>query len=327
MTAGPGPRVAKAVLLAALLSPSRAGWAASNATVTLDDQWYTGSLLSPSGALPRAGILAFEPYLILTDQTGAFDPTGHSHVVNNAARALSSSTLFKYGLTDHLSIQVLPTIAYGWNRSSSSSGLKLGDLPAELQYRFLDADNSRLRPALTVFFGLDLPLGDYDRLHRSLDGVGTGAWALRFGLLSQSAYLVGGKPLRLRVYANARLPLAAVEVRDASVYDTNTGFQGLASPGIAASFGFSVEYGLTQRWVFAFDAVRDTQDGTRLHGHYPQAADFGQSIGSSGDWTVAPAVEYNFSPRFGFIGGAALTTAGHSNRNLVEPQIALNCVF
>jgi hypothetical protein len=104
---------------------------------------------------------------------------------------------------------LLPSVTYGWNRSSTTSGVKLGDLPAELQYRFVDADNARFRPALTAFLGLDLPLGDYDRLLRPLDGVGTGAWALRVGLLRQSAYLVAGKPLRLRLYANARQPLAA----------------------------------------------------------------------------------------------------------------------
>jgi hypothetical protein len=328
MMSGPRRRTIPAVLVAAcLLSGARGGWATDNASVSLEDQWYTGSLLSPSGAAPHQGMLGFEPYLIFTDQTGAFDSTGRSRAADPALRSLSSTTLFKYGLTDHLSIQFLPTISYGWNRASTTSGLKFGDLPVELQFRFMDPDNARLRPALTAFLGMDVPLGDYDRLLRPLDGVGTGAWALRIGLLSQSAYLVSDKPLRLRVYANARQPVAAVGLHGASVYDTNAGFQGQANPGIAASFGFSLEYGLTQRWVLAFDAVRDIQDGNRLHGHYPQQADFGESTGSIGDWTVAPAIEYNFSSRFGFIAGAAVTVAGHNTRNQVEPQIALNCVF
>jgi hypothetical protein len=65
----------------------------SNATVGLGDQWYTGSLLSPSGALPHQGMLGLEPYLIFADQTGGFDSTGPSRAVGSASRSLSSSTL------------------------------------------------------------------------------------------------------------------------------------------------------------------------------------------------------------------------------------------
>ena len=313
-----------ALLIAAGGNPAHA---ANDITVGLDDQWYTGSLLSPSGAMPHAGMVSIEPYLIFADQTGQFDAGGHSGPVAAASRSLTSSTLFKYGLTDRFSLQLLPAFSYGWDKIDTSSGLKLEDLPVELQYRFLDADDRRLRPALTAFLGLNLPLGDFDRLRRAEDGVGTGAWSIRTGLLSQSAYLVAGKPLRLRVYANLTQPIAAVGLHGASVYDTDAGFAGQATPGFAASIGTSLEYGLTQRWVAAFDAVRDIQDGNRLRGHGPDGIRFGESEGATGDWTLAPALEYNFSGHVGFIAGAALTVAGHNTKNIVSPQIAVNFVY
>ena len=39
-------------------------------------QWFTGSLEAPSPALPKAGMLAIEPYVIYQVNTGAYGSSG-----------------------------------------------------------------------------------------------------------------------------------------------------------------------------------------------------------------------------------------------------------
>ena len=104
---------------------------------TVQDQWFTGSLEAPSPALSKAGVIAIEPYGIYTGDTGVYNSDwGHYSVPNNL-NELQSETLIKYGITDQLSVQALPSFNYAWNGLYHSNGtdLGMGDLPVEFQYR------------------------------------------------------------------------------------------------------------------------------------------------------------------------------------------------
>ena len=216
-----GKRVGWALLaLAAAASMSRNA-SAQTADDTVANQWFTGSLEAPSPALSKAGGIAIEPYAIYTGNTGAYNGGGGHYSVSHDLNQAQSVTLLEYGITDRLSIQALPSFAYSWNDQTTSNGVGAGDLPLDLKYRFIDQNDKTGSPSVTVDLGMNFPIGAYDRLSTQLDGLGTGAYTAKEGLLLQSLFDTwGDHPMRLRLFGAAYEPLANVTVHDVSVYGT-----------------------------------------------------------------------------------------------------------
>ena len=146
-------------------------------------QWYTGSLVSPSGAMTKKGMFAWEPYMTYSQPVGQFNSNGMIQPLHPRQKAVGNFTLYKYSITDAISIQLTPAISYRWKKgNNTSSGLKFGDLPVDLMWRYVDADPTRYIPALSIFAGMAMPTGDYNRLGRAQDGVGAGAYTFRLAL-------------------------------------------------------------------------------------------------------------------------------------------------
>ena len=309
-------------LLAAVAAPGIAR-AQVPGNPAVQAQWFTGSLEAPSPALPKAGTLAIEPYVIYQANTGQYGNNGSHRSAANNVRQMESTTLLKYGITDRLSIAALPSFVHAWNGQAHFTGI--GDLPAELEYRLNDENNETGFPSVTASMGISFPTGNYDRLHAPLDGLGSGAWTLKEGLLLQSLFdTAGDHPLRLRLYGAAFEPMANVAVNDKSVYGTEQGFVGHAAPGLAANFGLGAGYALDRRWVLAFDVVQNFAHGSRLMG-IDAAGNF-MNAKAAGDsrTAVAPAIEYNLSGHLGIIAGVEFSVAGRNISSYIAPQIALS---
>lgn len=305
------------------LSVSRA----FSASQTVPEQWYTGSLFSPSPAETKAGALAVEPYFQGAVPSGRFDAQGEIRPVT-AQRSVSQYTLIKYGLTDRLSIYSLPTFSYGWGKGQSSTGVKFNDLPIELHYNILTARPTRYRPSVTAYLGFIAPTGNYSGLSQSQNGVGQGVWFLRFGFQSQSVYRLMGHAARLRIWAVGRQPLTTAHLHDITSYGTSTGFLGTAHPGTFGNEGASFEYGLTKSWVMSLDLYGTWAGSTELTGKYRKTSQVVHTRSSwSGSYNLGPAMEYNWSPAMGFIGGVIVPFTGHNASRAIMPEVAVNMVF
>lgn len=293
---------------------------------TVRAQWFTGTLEAPSPALPKAGLLAIEPYLIDQANFGAYDNTGVRQSSQDEVHQATSVTVFKYGITDRLSIEALPSVAHAWNDQTRATGV--GDLPAELEYRLNDENNKTGRPSVTVAIGGTAPLGRYDRLNTPLDGLGSGAYTLKESLLFQSLFDTWEHhPMRVRMYGTASEPAGGVSVQDVSVYGTAQGFRGNATPGSSGEIGIGVSYGLTQSWVLACDLLQTSTDGSRVRGVDASETSVDTTTAESRRAAVAPAMEYNFSGRMGLIAGVEFSISGRNSASYVAPQIALSMAF
>jgi hypothetical protein len=289
-------------------------------------QWFTGSLEAPSPALPKAGLLAIEPYLIFQDNLGSFDKGGARHSSQDVVHQAISVTVFKYAITDRLSIEALPSFVNVRNDQTRVTGL--GDLPAELEYRFSDENGKTGLPSVTVALGGNLPLGRYDGLNTPLDGLGSGAYTVKESVVLQSLFDTWGHhPARVRVYGAAHQPTGDVSLHDVSVYGTAQGFRGHATPGGSGVVGIGAGYAFTQRWVLAFDVHQKFSRGARLNGVDVSGTSVNTTGALSRHASVAPAMEYNFSGRMGLIAGVEFSIAGRSSSSYVAPQIALSMVF
>ncbi len=300
---------------------------APSQTKVLDEQRYTGSILSPSGAITKAGVLALEPYFQSTISRGAYQANGSVKNSKHRTDSADSFLLIKYGITDNLTIQATPQVNYAWNGKTTSSSVHFSDLPVEFQYRWIDQDNLHYRPSFTTFLGMNFPTADFDQLDRALDANGSGQYALRFGIHAQAAYEVFHRALRFRWWGVGRKPLGHRTVKGISYYGTDSSFEGTVRGGLFGNAGFAFEYGLTKEWVLAFDFQYDWAQGTHIKGNDKHMGYLQHITGASHDFQVAPGIEYNFTPAVGFIAGAAITVDGHNTNDFVQPQCAVNIVF
>ena len=307
------------VLAAAHVSAQVPGDAAVQA------QWFTGTLEAPSPAFPKAGLIGVEPYVIYQRNTGDYDTAGTRLEVPHDIRQMNSETLIKYGITDRLSVQAVAAFAHVWNDQTTFTGVE--DLPMEFDYRFNDENNKTGLPSITASVGISFPIGDYQGLQSSLAGLGSGAFTLKEGLLAQSLFdSPGHHPVRLRLYGVGYEPAADVSLHDVSVYGSHAGFVGHAAPGLSGILGIGGGYGLTRRWVLAFDFVQTLAHGSMLVGT-DGGTPVNQQAAGSAQSSIAPAVEYNFSGHVGLIAGEELSIAGRNSSSYFAPQIALSIAY
>jgi hypothetical protein len=278
-------------------------------------------MLAPSAATLPRGHFLIEPYL--------YD------VIATHSNGFGSLTYVNYGLVDRVTIGLIPTA--GFNKVSngpSSSGVGLGDLTFQAQYRLTKFHVGSWIPTTSVAVQETLPTGKYDRLgDRPSDGLGSGAHTTTLALYSQTYFwLPNGRILRMRLNVSQGLS-NNVNVEDVSVYGTEAGFRGRAKPGSSIFVNASWEYSLTRRWVLALDATYRRNGNTRATGYHirdPTGAQNPPSIqldsGSSEVFALAPAIEYSWKPNLGVLLGARLIPAGHNRQATITPAVAINFV-
>ena len=282
-----------------------------------DDAWWTGPMLANSAdTLPRGHVL-IEPYL--------YD------VASKGADRFGSRAYVLYGLTDRLTVGLIPII--GYNRISGapdSSRVGFADQILQAQFRLTRFQEGSRLPTISLLLQESVPTGRYDRLQRASDGMGQGAWATTLGVNAQSYFwMPNGRILRVRLNL-ARTFASHADVDGASVFGTGSDFQGRASLGAGYSIDTAFEYSLTRGWVLALDLFHSHNDATHLVGHddtpgLPRMP-VRTRIGASDAFGYAPAVEYNFSPTLGVLLGVRVITGGHNTQRSVTPAIAVNYV-
>jgi hypothetical protein len=313
-----------AVVLVAVTQVGRAAERQSR-----DDAWWTGPLLAASpGTLPPGHFL-IEPYVFDAIPRGHYDNDGTRHSGPHANN-LGSQSYVLYGLTDRVSVGLIPRFGFndpGNGRSSSKVGV--GDLTVQAQYGLSRYAEGSWIPTTAFVIQETLPIGKYDRLgDRPADGLGTGAYSTTLALYSQYFFwMPNGRILRTRLDFSYSIS-GSTSVRDVSVYGTGEGFRGRARPGNSTLIDAAWEYSVTRNWVLALDVEYQHGSNTRVAGlDLHRSSPFELNSGPGHTWSLAPAIEYNFNSRVGVIAGAKLTVSGRNATALVIPVAAINIVI
>ena len=299
------------------------GVANANTNQPRDDAWWTGPLLAASPGSLTPGHFLIEPYLFDAIPQGHYDNDGQRHPAPHA-NDFGSQSYVLYGLTDRVGVGLIPR--FGFNDVSvgrDSSKVGVGDLSVQAQYGLTKFQEGSWIPTTAFVVQETLPTGKYDRLgDRPADGLGLGTYSTNLALYSQYFFwMPNGRILRTRLDVSYQISGSA-GVRGVSVYGTEEGFRGRARPGNVTVVDAAGEYSMTQHWVLAMDVVYEHDGSTHIHG---AGLDF--NTGESHNWSLAPAIEYNFNSRVGIIAGAKLTVAGRNATALVIPVAAVNIVI
>jgi hypothetical protein len=296
---------------------------------SLDDAWWTGPLLAPSAnTLPRGHVL-IEPYLYDVITEGFYNASGSRQSVPHG-NEFGSLTYINYGLANRFTVGVIPV--FGYNEVSqglNSSDVGMGDLNVQAQYRLRLFREASWLPTMSINVQETLPTGKYDELgDRPSDGLGSGAYTTTIGLYTQTFFWMPNRRI-LRARFNVTQAFShSMNLQDVSVYGTTQGFRGHASPGAALFVDLAAEYSITRHWVLAGDAVYRHQYNTPVNGYNISDPNLAVSFnsGSSQVFGLAPAFEYNFNSKVGFIAGARIFPAGKNTTDSFTPVIAVNIV-
>tara|TARA_B100002052_G_scaffold287501_1_gene302508 strand:- start:1190 stop:2290 length:1101 start_codon:yes stop_codon:yes gene_type:complete len=298
----------------------------------MSDALFTGPLAAPNAtALPK-GHWDIEPYLIDSIQYASFDDDWSQTDVKDS-HALRSVTLMQYGLTDRLSIALLPTFGYNIPADgSTSSGPQLGDMTVRAHYMLHKFTEGEPWPTFSLSYAQGFPTGKYDGLEgNTADGLGSGVLESTFGIFTQTYFwMPTGRILRTRLNATYTTAFDDASVSGVSVYGTPAGFEGQIDTGDSYAVNLAFEYSLTRHWVPAVDIIYSHSDGAAIRG--VQAANglstpIRSTSGSSELVSIAPALEYNWNGHYGLIVGADVVVAGRNTAATVTPQAALNIYY
>jgi hypothetical protein len=298
-----------------------------------EDAWWTGPLLAASASTLPQGHFLVEPYLFDSIVHERFDTHGGRRAVAHT-QSLGSLTYLLYGVTDRISAGLIPRFGYTQtSQAGRSTGVGMGDLAVQAQYRLAQFQEGSWMPTLSVVLGETFPTGKYDRLgaHPS-DGFGSGVQTTTVSIYAQDFFwMPGGRILRTRLDLSYGFSGSAT-LRDVSVYGTSAGFRGRVSPGDSFTADAAWEYSLTRNWVLALDAVYEYDASTRvagrdLSGHPEPAVAIALNSGSGDSLSFAPAVEYNWSGNIGIIMGVKVPANGRNTSAAIIPVIAVNLVY
>ncbi len=303
---------------------------AATETGGLEHPWMTGPLLAPSGRTIPKGHLNLEPYLFITDDNGIYNRRAAVTPFPSLTN-ISPTMIASYGLTNWMDIALTVPYTYKEEESQNSSGI--GDSSVVLGFQVLRQEPDSWIPNLRLTVGELFPDGNYRNLSPTrlgTDAIGAGSYQTSLGANFQEvSHLRNGKFLSTRLTFTYTIP-SNVTVQGFNSYGGGFGTNGTVDPANVFTADLGLEYTLTQNWVPAIDFVYTTTGNSSFQGT-PGVTANGLPATNGGpsqdELSVAPALEYNFSPRIGVIGGAWFSVTGKNADRFTAGVLAVNFYF
>lgn len=288
--------------------------------------WFTGPLLAPSGHVIPVGHANIEPYVFANVNTGFYDSHWSSHDTKNF-----------YNVNTQIPIQVgiLPRVdfafdpQFSWNHIDGASHWAYNDMPFAFDLQLYYDTPDKWTPAIKLSFRAVAPLGKYQKLDpkdKGTDAGGGGTWSPGIGLtFSNLLHFTGVHFLASRLAFSYSVP-NSVHVKGLNAYGGGHHTYGTVYPGPSFSADLGLEYTLARHWALALDVLYVHSNHTRFSGHKGKTDGVTNVIGapSSEQFSLAPAIEYNFNNNYGIIAGVWFSVAGRNTAEFINGVVAFN---
>ena len=317
------------------------------------DPWFTGPFFAePGQTVPWGHINAY----IQTShmESNAIYNRGWHQEATPTSTSTQISPQFMYGLADKFDIQY--TGYYVINQNEQIAYEHIGDTTIMLGYQALSQTNNL--PNLRITIEQIIPTGLYNNLPASYNGsnvtgIGSNQTTLGFNFdylskLTETHYL--------NMYLNLWYTHAGdVDVRGINAFGGTHLTRGRITPGDSLLLDIASELALTQQWVAVLEGVYIYQQASKFNGvigartnddpvpigkrgktrrfaanpHrlFPNRHNIGNVTignGTLDQFTLTPAIEYNFSENYGVIAGVWFTVAGKNTPVFATPMIMFN---
>lgn len=285
--------------------------------------WFTGPLLAPSGFTVGPGHLVLQPFFDQFVNVGMYNSNWKSESIPNFYN-IQLRIRLKTGILRWMDVQVFPEMNAKLTGNAKTVGF--ADLPVTINFQLLAMGLKDPWPSIKLVFTTFVPCGKYQELRPSLhltDANGTGSWYPEVGaVFSKLWHLSGIHYLEARLFSAYRIGTPA-SVKGLSVYGGDRTTRGVAYPGDIFLTDASIEYNFTQNWGFACDFNYQHRNRSRFSGK----TEIDATLPSSERFSIAPALEYNFSENLGIIGGLWCSIIGRNTPQFFNGMLSLNAYF
>lgn len=291
--------------------------------------WFTGPLFAPGGKTAPPNHFNFEVYGFYTDYFGTYNNNWSSENSREHLYTAQAIPILTYGLTDTIDAQF--NIPYAENRTRHIFNRHIGDVAATLGFQLYQQGINNwfdLRLTVQEIF----PTGRFDDLNptnQGVDGTGVGSYQTGVALNFQHLMLVGNHHVRQRFVVNY-VGSTSANIHGTSVYGGNIGTRGSINPGNLFSLDWAGEFQVTRNWVAVMEAFyfyRTKRTFSGFAGIDEDGNLYDLTQGSASIISLAPAIEYNFSPHYGIIAGVWFPLRGKNISDFISGVVAFNAYF
>ena len=282
--------------------------------------WFTGPLIAPSGYTVRPGSVGIQSYFDSFVRVGSYD----SHWIVRTTPNFYNYRLrvrFRTGITGWMDGEIIPQISYKETEGKSSFGFD--DFIIGLNFQLATPALHDSWPAFKLRLRTAVPCGKYQKLNphcKHTDARGMGSWYPEIALiLSKLWHLSGIHYFEIRAYSGYRFGTPA-SVSGLTVYGGGKGTHGTAYPGDIFFVNSAIQCNFSQNFAFACDFLYSHRNRSRFCGKREVPA----TLPSREEFSLAPALEYNFSKKVGLIGGVWFSFAGRNCPQYINGILSLN---
>lgn len=290
--------------------------------------WYGGPLLTGSGNVMEPGYVNINPSIQITDNYAAFNKNRKSHSITdfiqvNPVLSLGLGLIKRFDAT--LNVQMF------YQSEGSKKSNQIGDTSLKIAFAILK--ESPYIPALKISVKEIFPTGKYKNLTHykaTVQATGSGSYVTEFGIgISKIVWWWLVHPMQLRLSLNYGVP-AKTKVKNFNTYGGGFGTDGKVSPGNYFIGSFGYEFSVIQKVVLALDVAYEyfnkspfkgvngvDKDGNTAFSKFP----------SSDNLSLAPAIEYVFTPDIALICGVWFRVYGRNTFNFAAGIINFSYGF
>jgi hypothetical protein len=294
--------------------------------------WLTGPLLAPAANVVGDGAYNIEPYFFVTKNPAIYDKNWNAQSIP-PQWSLSVQAPAWVGLTDWCDITFIP--AAGWNdKKSGGAAWTLLDFNMQLDFQIWHQNwsDSSWIPSIKLGLRETLPTGKYRNLNPqklSADQGGFGSWVSSLQLaFGRVFHITGYQFLNVRLVGQYAYYSSPVHVKGYNAYGGGIGANGTIHPGSYETLDLGLEYSVSRHWAFALDVVGYWQSKSKFRGYGGQ--DFllrtptTVAKAAAIEYSLAPAIEYNWNANLGMITGVWFTIVGKEISELYSFVFAVN---
>lgn len=293
-----------------------------------DNPWLTGPLITPSSVVVPVGHANFEPYLYVVAVTGSYD-RNWDVVRRETLWETSLQPTLQIGLTSWMDCQFTPVLFY--NYTQHKANWEFGDFPFQFDFQiFTPRGMDDWMPYMKLTIGEIFPTGKYRNLNPKrlgAENVGGGSFQTFMAIdIGKLFHLWDIHFMTARLNIEYLLP-APTKLKGFNAYGGGFGTKARLFPGKTLEVDFGMEITLAKTWALACDVVGTWVGKTHYSGNPGKNADGTPAIlgmGSSAQFSLAPAIEYNWSANLGVIAGGWFTVLGRNSSRFWSSVIAVN---
>ncbi len=294
------------------------------------EPWFTGTLLGNTSVVVPGGNILFQPYLFAFDQFGRYDSHWKAH---STPDKVSVIPLFfsQIGITKRIELQLIAQVVYAHQQGKSATNV--GDLSLGFDFQLLEGKQNSWSPGIVISLVERFPTGKYQKLNPKKHGVdssGDGDYTTLFSsIFSWIYHLKAYHFLHTYITLQYAIP-TSVHVRGFNTYGGGFETNGRVRAGNVFGALLSLEYAFTRNWAFALDVTSLFQNKTTFSGRPGfDAAGNRAVVGSpsQAQFSLAPAIEYNFSSTSGLVAGPIFTIAGRNSTQFAGAAISYYCFY